>query len=115
MRAYTVAPVTRKQDYDGSVELPTKHKLGILARQSKKKQTVLNKESYEYQTKVQLAKAIRIGWKDNGDIIKFLENKRKDGKIIDASGAKRMDERPELQEMVHYIEEDEIKAVMARG
>jgi hypothetical protein len=55
-----------------------------------------------------------IGWID-GDIIPLIENKRKDGKIVDASGRLRMDERPTFQDLAHYIERDEVKAVMTRG
>jgi len=90
------------------------YKLGIQARQSTKRQAEDNRESYAAQTKAHLRKALRLGW-DEPDVLFFIENKRKDGKFIDASGTKRIDQRPTLQELYWYIEQDIIKAVLTRG
>jgi hypothetical protein len=113
MKEFTVVPI-EKPTYDRHTEFPTSHKLALQARQSTKEQSLHNQESYESQTTTLLETAFGIGWKEE-DIIKLIENKRKDGKIIDASGTKRIDERPTMQELVHYIETDKVKAVMTRG
>ncbi len=113
MRDFIVVPIA-KPSYDGHTKFPTNHKLALQARQSTKKQSLHNQESYESQTTILLETALGIGWKEE-DIIKMIENKRKDGKIVDASGTLRMDERPTFQELVYYIKQDEVKAVMTRG
>jgi hypothetical protein len=113
MKDFTVVPIA-KPSYDGHTKFPTAYKLALQARQSTKKQSLHNQESYESQTTILLETALGIGWKEE-DIIKLIENKRKDGKIVDASGTLRIDERPTMQELVHYIKQDEVKAVMTRG
>ncbi len=69
---------------------------------------------YESQTTVLLGEALNIGWKE-ADIIPFIENRRKDGKIVDASGRWRVDQRPTMQDLWYHIEHDLVKAVMCRG
>ncbi len=113
MKDFTVVPIA-KPSYDGHTKFPTAYKLALQARQSTKKQSLHNQESYESQTTILLETALGIGWKTE-DIIPLIENKRKDGKIVDASGTLRIDERPTMQELVHYIKQDEVKAVMTRG
>ena len=114
MNDFIVTPLSEQWEDDGRTHYPTAHKLAIQARQSTKRQAENNKESYEAQTKAHYRKALRLGWVD-ADIMMFIENKRKDGKVIDASGTLRMDQRPTLQELIHYVERDEVKAIMTRG
>ena len=114
MNDFIVTPLSEQWEDDGRTHYPTTHKLAIQARQSTKRQAENNKESYEAQTKAHYRKALRLGWVD-ADIMMFIENKRKDGKVIDASGTLRMDQRPTLQELIHYVERDEVKAIMTRG
>lgn len=114
IRDFVVTPIAIAADDDGRIHYPTAYKLAIQARQSTKRQAENNRESYEAQTKAHYRKALRLGWLD-ADIMMFIENKRKDGKVIDASGTLRMDERPTLQELIHYVENDEVKAIMTRG
>lgn len=121
MRDFTVVPI-EKTGYDGRIVYPTQYPLALQARQSTKEQSLHNQESYESQTTTLLEHALDIGWKrlretshDDGDIIPFIENKRKDGKIVDASGTKRVDERPTMQDLWYHIEHDLVKAVMTRG
>ncbi len=121
MRDFTVIPI-EKTGYDGRIVYPTQYPLALQARQSTKEQSLHNQESYESQTTTLLEQALDIGWKrlretphDDGDIIPFIENKRKDGKIIDASGTKKVDERPTMQDLWYHIEHDLVKAVMTRG
>lgn len=109
-----VPPVEQEEQAEYIIVLPTHRKLAIQARQSKKRQAMYNKESYEYQTKVMFQRAIKIGWSDE-DIILLIENKRKDGKLVDASGTLRIDQRPTMQDLWGYIARDEIGAVMTRA
>ncbi len=104
MRDFTVVPLA-KPDYDRRTQFPTDHKLALQARQSTKRQSLHNQESYESQTTTLLETAYEIGWIDE-DIIPLIENKRKDGKIVDASGTKRIDERPTMQDLWYHIEHD---------
>ena len=113
MREFIVTPLP-EQDYTRRGRLPIESKLAIQARQSTKQQTEDNRESYESQTRAHYKRALRLGWRDD-DILMFLENKRKDGKFIDASGTKRIDERPTMREIWYYIENDMVKALMTRG
>lgn len=115
MRDFTVTPIERTR-HDGRIVYPTQYKLALQARQSTKGQSLHNQESYESQTTVLLGHALDIGWKGlEDDIIPFIENRRKDGKIVDASGTKRVDERPTMQDLWYHIEHDLVKAVMCRG
>jgi hypothetical protein len=121
MREYVVTPI-EKTGYDGHIIYSTQYPLALQARQSTKEQSLQNQESYESQTTVLLEHALDMGWKrlretpdDDGDIIPFIENKRKDGKIVDASGTKRVDQRPTMQDLWYHIEHDLVKAVMTRG
>jgi hypothetical protein len=114
IRDFTVVPIVEPSYDDQRIVYPTKHKLAIQARQSKKKQTENNRESYEAQTTKHQRRALRMGWSDD-DIIMFIENKRKDGTFTDASGTKRVDDRPTMQDLWYHIEHDLVKAVMTRG
>ena len=115
MKEFIVTPI-EKVRYDGHIVYPTQYKLALQARQSTKKQSLHNQESYESQTTVLLEHALDMGWKGlEADIIPFIENRRKDGKIVDASGTKRVDERPTMQDLWYHIEHDIVKAVMCRG
>jgi len=115
MREFIVTPI-EKQRYDGHIDFPTQHKLALQARQSTKEQRLHNMESYESQTTVLLEHALDMGWQGlEVDIIPFLENKRPDGKIVDASGTKEIDQRPTMQDLWYHIEHDIVKAVMTRG
>lgn len=109
-----VPPVEQDEEAEYIIVLPTHKKLAIQARQSKKRQAMYNKESYEYQTKVMYQRAIKIGWSDE-DITLLIENKRKDGKLVDASGTLRIDQRPTMQDLWGYIGSDEYGAVMTRA
>ncbi len=115
MKEFTVVPI-EKVNHDRRIVYPTHYSLALQARQSTKEQNLHNQESYESQTIVLLEHAQAMGWHGIGDdIIPFIENKRKDGKIVDASGAKRVDERPTMQDLWYHIEHDIVKAVMCRG
>lgn len=121
MRDFTVVPI-EKAKHNGHIIYPTRYPLALQARQSTKEQNLHNQESYESQTTTLLEHALEMGWHrlretshDGGDIIPFIENRRKDGKIVDASGTKRVDERPTMQDLWYHIEHDLVKAVMTRG
>lgn len=115
MRDFIVVPQIEQQDEaEYIVVLPTHKKLAIQARQSKKRQVLYHKESYEYQTRVMYLRAIKIGWKDE-DITLLIENKRPDGKLVDASGTLRIDQRPTMQDLWGYIGSGEYGAVMTRA
>jgi hypothetical protein len=96
MRDFIVIPPVEQEDAEYIIVLPIHRKLAIQARQSKKRQAMYNKESYEYQSKVMYQRAVKLGW-GNDDIILLIENKRKDGKLVDASGTLRIDQRPTMQ------------------
>jgi DNA invertase Pin-like site-specific DNA recombinase len=55
--------------------------------------------------------ARRLGWAE-GQIILYVENKREDGTLRNASGRLRIDQREGLRALVERIERDEIKAVI---
>lgn len=114
MRNFIVTPIAEQDEVEYIVTLPTHRKLAIQARQSKKRQAMFNKESYEYQTRTMLQRAVKLGWVDP-DIILLIENKRKDGTLVDASGTKRIDQRPTMTDLWDYIEREEIGAVMTRA
>jgi hypothetical protein len=113
MRDFIVTPLP-EQDYTARVRLPIESMLAIQARQSTKKQAEDNRESYEAQTRMHYKRALRLGWQGDA-IMMFIENKRKDGTFIDASGTSRIDQRPTMQEIWYHVEHDIIKAIMTRG
>ncbi len=119
MRDFIVTPpVETDEEAEYIIVMPTHKKVAIQARQSRKRQAMYNKESYEYQTKVMYQRAIKLGWSDD-DITMLIENKRKNRKgeyvLVDASGTKRIDQRPTMQDLWGYIGSDEYGAVMTRA
>jgi hypothetical protein len=106
--------IEQDEEAEYIIVLPTHRKLAIQARQSRKRQAMYNKESYEYQTKVMLQRAVKLGWKHE-DITMLIENKRKDGKLVDASGTLRIDQRPTMQDLWGYVGSGEYGAVMTRA
>src|SRR6266699_5311989 len=119
MRDFIVTPpVETDEEAEYIIVMPTHKKVAIQARQSRKRQAMYNKESYEYQTKVMYQRAIKLGWSDD-DITMLIENKRKNSKgeyvLVDASGTKRIDQRPTMQDLWGYIGSDEYGAVMTRA
>jgi len=87
------------------------HKVGIYARQSTQAQVLKNVQSAEMQTIDLLDLAKQLGWKDE-QIILYIENKRQDGTIKNASGTLRIDQREGLMALYERIEHDEVKAVI---
>jgi DNA invertase Pin-like site-specific DNA recombinase len=108
MRTYTVKTIKPKF---GRVELPLDHLLAIYARQSRAEQVENNPESFQMQTQGLLKTALDLCWKPEL-IHTFIENEKAGDKWKNASGAKRLDERPKLQEIVGLIEQDIVKAVL---
>lgn len=104
----------KKQEFVrfGPKPLPLSFLVGIYARQSTKGQVANHTESTEMQTVDLIALAKRLGWQNDEEIILFIENIRKDGKIRNASGRLRIDQREGLKTLVDRIEADEIKAVI---
>jgi len=96
----------------GPKPLPTDCLAAIYARQSTKGQFVNNTESAEAQTIDLINLAKRLGWQEDEHIVLFIENTSRDGKIRNASGRLRIDQREGLQALVERIEKDEIKAVI---
>src|SRR6266566_5134419 len=85
--------------------------LAIYARQSTKEQVIKNREAYDQQTIGLVGQALDLGWvKDH--ILVYIENKRKDGKWVSASGRLRIDQREGLQALTERIERDEVKTVL---
>ncbi len=108
MRTYKVKP---KKPTFARVEYPIDHLLAIYARQSRAEQVENNPESFQMQTQGLLTLALDLGWKP--DLIHtFVENEQANGSWKHASGTKRIDERPKLQEIVDLIESDTVKAVL---
>ena len=70
--------------------------LAIYARQSTKEQVIRNREAYDQQTIGLVRQAIEYGW-PRELIVVYIENKRKDGKWVNASGRLRIDQREGLQ------------------
>jgi DNA invertase Pin-like site-specific DNA recombinase len=85
--------------------------LAIYARQSTKEQVINNREAYDQQTVGLVKQAKEIGWPDDL-ILMYIENKRKDGKWVSASGRLRIDQRAGLQALTERIERDEVKTVL---
>lgn len=96
----------------GPKPLPLSFLVGIYARQSTKGQVANHTESTEMQTVDLIALAKRLGWQEDEEIILFIENIHKDGKVRNASGRLRIDQREGLKTLVDRIEADEIKAVI---
>ncbi|HEU5376689.1 MAG TPA: recombinase family protein [Ktedonobacteraceae bacterium] len=96
----------------GPKPLPLSFLVGIYARQSTKGQVANHSESTEMQTVDLIALAKRLGWENDEEIILFIENIHKDGKVRNASGRLRIDQREGLKTLVDRIEADEIKAVI---
>jgi len=92
------------------IPLPTDKLAGIYARQSTKNQVIENQESADAQTKGLLTLAMQLGWQDS-NLILYVENTAKDGKIRNASGRLRIDQREGLSALIERIEKDEIKVV----
>ncbi len=92
-------------------QLPLITNVGIYARQSTQNQVKKHIQASEMQTDDLIAFAQRLGWQEE-QIILYLENKREDGKIKNASGRLRIDQREGLRSLVQRIEADEIKAVI---
>jgi len=85
--------------------------LAIYARQSTKEQVLKNREAYDQQTIGLIHQATSLGWiRDR--ILVYIENKRKDGKWVNASGRLRIDQRAGLQALCERIERDEVKTVL---
>jgi DNA invertase Pin-like site-specific DNA recombinase len=85
--------------------------LAIYARQSTKEQVIRNREAYDQQTIGLVRQAIEYGW-SREHIVIYIENKRKDGQWVNASGRLRIDQREGLQALCERIERDEVKTVM---
>lgn len=85
--------------------------LAIYARQSTREQPVRNREAYDQQTIGLVKQAVELGW-DRERILVYIENKRKDGKWVSASGRLRIDQRAGLQALCERIERDEVKTVL---
>jgi len=96
----------------GPKPLPLAYHAAVYARQSTKGQFVNHTESADAQTVDLIALAKRLGWQNEEDIVLFIENIKRDGKIGSASGRLRIDQREGLQALVDRIEKDEIKAVI---
>ncbi len=92
-------------------ELPITEVLALYARQSTKNQVIKFIQSGEMQTDDLVAFAKRLGWREDL-IILFIENRREDGTIKNASGRLRIDQREGLQALVEQIEKGVIKAVL---
>src|SRR6185437_14332487 len=92
--------------------MPTDKLILIYARQSTKGQVLKRKESTLQQTGEQLDRALELGWSAEKRLL-FIENQAKDGKIRNASGRLRIDEREGLNTVMFYISSDEASAVMA--
>src|SRR6266566_4229665 len=85
--------------------------LAIYARQSTKEQVLKNREAYDQQTIGLIRQATGLGW-TRESILVYIENKRKDGKWVNASGRLRIDQREGLQALCERIERDEVKTVL---
>ncbi len=96
----------------GRIELPTEKILAIYARQSRAEQVENNPESFAMQTQRLQEIALELGWQPEDILPTFIENEQQDGRYKHASGTKRIDERPKLQEIVWLIEQDQVKAVL---
>ncbi len=87
-------------------------KVGIYGRQSTINQVKHNIGAGDMQIEQLITLAKRMGAVDDADLILYIENKRADGTIKNASGRLRIDQREGLSALVERIESDEIKAVI---
>lgn len=94
-------------------KLPTDKILVIYARQSTKGQVFKRRESALQQTEEQLERALEMGWPQELQRL-LIENQAKDGKIRNASGRLRIDEREGLTIVMLYIQSGDAGAVMTR-
>src|SRR5437879_9541989 len=92
-------------------KIPDGAKVGIYARQSTLFQVKNNSVSTEMQTDDLIALAKRLEVEEQ-NIILYVENRRDDGTIKNASGKLRIDQREGLHALVQRIETGEIKAVI---
>jgi hypothetical protein len=93
--------------------LPTDKILIIYARQSSKGQVFKRRESAIHQTEEQLEWALEMGWPQDMQLL-LIENQGKDGKIRNASGRLRIDEREGLSTAMQYITSGQAGAVKVR-
>lgn len=93
--------------------LPTDKILIIYARQSSKGQVFKRRESAIHQTEEQLEWALEMGWPQDMQLL-LIENQGKDGKIRNASGRLRIDEREGLSTAMLYINSGQAGAVKVR-
>ena len=97
MRKYQQKKEQKEEKRDvlrfGPKPLPTDCLAAIYARQSTKGQFVNNTESAEAQTIDLINLAKRLGWQEDEHIVLFIENTSRDGKIRNASGRLRIDQR----------------------
>jgi DNA invertase Pin-like site-specific DNA recombinase/uncharacterized protein (UPF0147 family) len=91
--------------------IPQGAKVGIYGRQSTINQVKNNQGAGDLQIEQLVDLAKRMGIKEE-DIILYIENRREDGSIKNASGRLRIDQREGLNALVERIENDEIKAVI---
>src|SRR5215469_8286635 len=103
----------RRKAASGSSTLPTDKLLIKYARQSSKGQVFKRRESALHQTEEQLAWALENGWSQEMQRL-LIENQAKDGKIRNASGRLRIDEREGLSTAMLYINSGEAGAVKVR-
>jgi DNA invertase Pin-like site-specific DNA recombinase len=95
----------------GEIDLPLSENVGIYARQSTIMQVRTKTNSGEMQTDDLITFARRLGWAER-QIILYIENRKEDGTLKNASGTLRIDQREGLRALVERIEQDEIKAVI---
>ena len=91
--------------------IPKDAKVGIYGRQSTINQVKNNIGAGDMQIEQLITVANRLGIRDD-NIILYIENKRADGTVKNASGRLRIDQREGLNALVERIESDEIKAVI---
>ncbi|QBD78112.1 recombinase family protein [Ktedonosporobacter rubrisoli] len=106
-------PEKKQRQWGEQKELPVTFALGVYARQSTKNQVIKHVQSGEMQTTELTAMGKQYGWAED-QIILFVENRGKDGKIKNASGRLRIDQREGLRTLTEYIEKDIIKAVLVQ-
>ncbi len=92
--------------------IPKGAKVGIYGRQSTINQVKNNIGAGDMQIEQLITLAKRMGVEDDADLILYIENRRADGTIKNASGRLRIDQREGLSALVERIEGDEIKAVI---
>ncbi|MDQ2904183.1 MAG: recombinase family protein [Chloroflexota bacterium] len=105
------APITPKPLLFNQPVLVSDRDLAIYTRQSTKEQVIKNREAYDQQTIGLVKQGLELGWARDR-IVVYIENKRKDGRWVNASGRLRIDQRPGLQALSERIEKDEVKTVL---